>query len=209
MKPSYLLLSLLLCSLLPAPGSVLFAQSPEPASQPVIDEKRAFTTEDVDYLYAKGLVMPTQGLKPSTLLNTYRISGGSHHRAIDIMAPRNTPLVAVADATVHRLYHGKTAGISVYLLDENGAILYYYAHLSRYAEGLAEGQVVKQGDVIGYVGTTGNAKGRLPHVHFSIFKAPNPKRWWRVAALNPYYVFTNKEYPLEDLTNEQNLAPED
>ena len=206
MKPPYLLLSLLLCSLLPAP---LLAQSPEPASQPVIDEKRTFTPADVEYLYKKELALPTQGLPPSTLLNTYRISGGSHHRAIDIMAPRNTPLVAVTDATVHRMYHGKTAGITVYLLDENGSILYYYGHLSRYAEGLAEGQAVKKGDVIGYVGTTGNAKGRLPHVHFSIFKAPNPKRWWRVAALNPYYVFTNQEYPLAELTNEQNLAPED
>jgi peptidoglycan LD-endopeptidase LytH len=207
MKPPQFLLSLLFCFF--SPHYQLLAQSIEPISQPVIDEKRAFTKADVEYLYAKELAMPVQGLKPGTLLNTYRISGGDNHRAIDMMAPRNTPLVAVADAKVHRLYHGKTAGISVYLLDEDGAILYYYAHLSRYAEGLAEGQTVKKGDVIGYVGTTGNAKGRLPHVHFSIFKAPNPKRWWKVAALNPYYVFTNKEYPLEDLSNVNNLAPED
>jgi murein DD-endopeptidase MepM/ murein hydrolase activator NlpD len=208
MKPRYFLLSLF-CALFPCLS--LFAQEPasEPSSQPVIDEARVFTKEDVEYLYSKELIMPTQGIKPSTLLNTYRISGGSHHRATDIMAPRNTPLVAVTDATVHRMYHGKTAGISVYLLDENGSILYYYAHLSRYAEGLKEGMSVKKGDVIGYVGTTGNAKGRLPHVHFSIFKAPNPKRWWKVAALNPYYVLTNKEYPLDDLTNPQNLAPEE
>lgn len=135
-----------------------------------------------------GLLVPVDGIRRSQLRDTYnqsRSEGRTHH-AIDIHAPRGTPVVAVTNGTVVKLHQGARGGISVYLLDEDGQTRYYYAHLDGYAEGLREGQRVESGEVIGFVGDTGNAQPGDYHLHFSIAILDDAGRWWEGRNLNPY-----------------------
>jgi len=111
------------------------------------------------------------------------------HEAVDLLAPRNTPVRAVEDGTIAKLYFSKAGGRTVYQFDPTGRFCYYYAHLDRYADGLRDGQRVARGEVIGYVGTTGNAPPNMPHLHFAIFKLGDDKRWWQGTAIDPYLVF--------------------
>ena len=134
------------------------------------------------------LPVPVEGISRDQLRDTYtaaRSQGPTHH-AIDIHAPRGTPVIAVADGTIRKLHRGARGGLSVYLLDDDGATRYYYAHLDGYAQGLHEGQRVERGEVIGYVGDTGNASPGDYHLHFSVAILDNPSRWWEGRNLNPY-----------------------
>ena len=134
------------------------------------------------------LVVPVAGVRPERLRDSYTEgrSDGRVHHAIDIHAPRGTPVVAVADGRIVKLHDGARGGLSIYHLDEDGRTRYYYAHLDRYAEGLREGQSVKQGEVIGYVGDTGNATPGDFHLHFSVALLRDARRWWDGVNLNPY-----------------------
>lgn len=135
-----------------------------------------------------GLLVPVDGISRSQLRDTYnqsRSEGRTHH-AIDIHAPRGTPVVAVTDGTIVKLHQGARGGIAVYLLDADGQTRYYYAHLDGYAEGLREGQRVERGEVIGFVGDTGNAQPGDYHLHFSIAILDDAGRWWEGRNLNPY-----------------------
>ena len=120
-----------------------------------------------------------------------RDSGGRGHEAVDILAPRNTPVHAVNDGTIAKIFESKAGGHTIYQFDREGRLCYYYAHLERYADGLHERQTVKQGDVIGYVGTSGNAPANTPHLHFAVYQLDNEKRWWKGTPLDPYLVFTS------------------
>ena len=134
------------------------------------------------------LLVPVDGIRREQLRDTYnqsRSEGRTHH-AIDIHAPRGTPVLAVMDGTVLKLHQGARGGIAVYLLDDDGRTRYYYAHLDGYAQGLHEGQRVQRGEVIGYVGDTGNAQPGDYHLHFSIAILESPRRWWEGTNLNPY-----------------------
>jgi murein DD-endopeptidase MepM/ murein hydrolase activator NlpD len=116
--------------------------------------------------------------------------GGSRvHEAVDIMAPRNSPIHAVEAGTIARLFLSRTGGLTVYQFDPTRKYTYYYAHLERYADGLKEGQPVEVGQVIGYVGTSGNAPPNAPHLHFAIFEMTNEKQWWNGRPVDPYEVF--------------------
>lgn len=108
------------------------------------------------------------------------------HDAIDIMAPRGTPVRAVADGTVEKLFTSEAGGLTLYQFEPTGRYAYYYAHLDRYAPGLAEGDTLRQGQLVGYVGSTGNASDDAPHLHFAIFLLGPEKRWWEGTAINPY-----------------------
>ena len=119
--------------------------------------------------------------------------GSRRHEAVDILAPRGTPVRAVEDGTVAKLFLSKAGGITVYQFDASERFTYYYAHLDRYAEGLREGQRVERGDLIGYVGTTGNAPRNTPHLHFAIFELTPQKRWWEGTPVDPYLVFRTSE----------------
>jgi murein DD-endopeptidase MepM/ murein hydrolase activator NlpD len=135
-----------------------------------------------------GLLVPVDGISRSQLRDTYnqsRSEGRTHH-AIDIHAPRGTPVVAVANGTVIKLHQGARGGIAVYLMDEDGRTRYYYAHLDGYAQGLHEGQRVERGEVIGFVGDTGNAQPGDYHLHFSVAILEDSDRWWQGRNLNPY-----------------------
>jgi murein DD-endopeptidase MepM/ murein hydrolase activator NlpD len=159
--------------------------------------KNELLAEDLSVLYQKNLLLPVDGIKTSQLKDTFTAprSGGRVHKAIDILAPYNTKIYAVTDGIIHKMNSDPRGGISIYQVDPSGAFVYYYAHLDHYAENLQEGLVVKRGDLIGYVGDTGNAKG-TPHLHFSIFKVTDTKTWWKGLSINPYFVLTQKPYPL-------------
>ena len=137
---------------------------------------------------SRRLPVPVMGVRPEQLRDTYtqsRAQGRTHH-AIDIHAPRGTPVLAVADGTIRKLHAGDRGGLSVYLVDEDGVTRYYYAHLDAYAEGLREGQPVQRGEVIGFVGDTGNAQPGDYHLHFSVAILDDPAQWWDGRNLNPY-----------------------
>ena len=135
-----------------------------------------------------GLLVPVEGVRREELRDSYthaRSQGRTHH-AIDIHAPRGTPVIAVVDGTIRKLHSGARGGLAIYLMDDDGRTRYYYAHLDGYAQGLYEGQRVQRGEVIGYVGDTGNAQPGDYHLHFSVAVLDSPSRWWEGENLNPY-----------------------
>lgn len=147
--------------------------------------------EDVALLRSRALTVPVQGISASLLSDTYSQTraAGSPHEAIDIMAARGTPVLAVEDGLVVKLFLSKPGGITIYQFDPDNAYAYYYAHLDRYADGVVEGAALRKGQVIGYVGSTGNASPDAPHLHFAIFKLGPERQWWRGTPLNPYRVW--------------------
>jgi peptidoglycan LD-endopeptidase LytH len=134
------------------------------------------------------LLVPVQGVAVSSLSDTFTDARGQGrvHDAIDIMAARGTPVLATHDGQVVKLFTSDRGGLTIYQFDPGRSHAYYYAHLDRYADGLAEGKQVSRGDVIGYVGSTGNASPDAPHLHFAIFVLGPDKRWWQGQAINPY-----------------------
>ena len=134
------------------------------------------------------LEVPVLGVDRSSLVDSFSDprGGDRRHEAIDIMAPRGTPVVAVEKGTIRKLFVSRAGGLTIYQLDPTGARMYYYAHLDRYAAGLTEGKLVARGDVIGFVGTSGNAPAHAPHLHFGITELPPSREWWKGEAIDPY-----------------------
>ena len=168
---------------LPAPPTDPIAPAPEelPAA-PV-------PAPDVSSSVGKvNLIIPVAGVRPEQLLDTFgdARSEGRLHDAIDIMAPAGTPVLAAADGRIVQLFQSERGGITIYQLGANQEVIFYYAHLASYAAGLAEGNNVRQGDVIAYVGDTGNAGPGNYHLHFSIAVVSDPKRYWEGININPY-----------------------
>ena len=135
------------------------------------------------------LLIPVQGIRPDQLQDTFKDSRseGRVHDAIDIIAPRGTPVLAATDGRVVKLFQSVKGGITLYQLaaaDEHYVL--YYAHLERYADGLAEGHVARRGAVLGYVGDTGNATPGNTHLHFQLYRVEDPRRFWNGENLNPY-----------------------
>jgi murein DD-endopeptidase MepM/ murein hydrolase activator NlpD len=139
-------------------------------------------------LAARHLTIPVEGIPADKLVRSYHDSrsGGREHEALDILAPRNTPIVAVEDGTVAKLFLSKAGGNTIYQFDPTREYAYYYAHLERYADGLKEGQPVRRGEVIGYVGTSGNAPKNTPHLHFAVFRLTAEKHWWQGTPIDPF-----------------------
>jgi murein DD-endopeptidase MepM/ murein hydrolase activator NlpD len=139
---------------------------------------------------SSGLVIPVVGIGAAQLADTYTQSrgGGSRvHNAIDIMAPRGTPVVSASDGSVEKLYFSRGGGgITAYVRSPDARWLHYYAHLDSYAPGLREGQRIRRGDPIGTVGISGNASPSGPHLHYAIYRMSPGERWWQGAPINPY-----------------------
>jgi murein DD-endopeptidase MepM/ murein hydrolase activator NlpD len=147
---------------------------------------------DVIRLRGRALLIPVQAMDASKLTDTYRQPRGwgtRTHEALDMPAPRGTPVVAVEDGRIAKLFLSKPGGLTVYQFDPGAEFAYYYAHLDRYADGLAEGMTVRRGDVIGYVGDTGNAARGAPHLHFAVFRLGPERRWWQGTPLNPFGIW--------------------
>jgi murein DD-endopeptidase MepM/ murein hydrolase activator NlpD len=135
------------------------------------------------------LLMPVEGISPERLKSTFdegRSGGFRTHHAIDILAPRGTPVRAAVAGTIKKLFTSRAGGITIYEFDRAEDRCYYYAHLDRYAPSVVEGMQVAQGDVIGYVGTTGNAPANTPHLHFAIAILPPTKEWWKGEPIDPF-----------------------
>ena len=134
------------------------------------------------------LLIPVQGVKASSLLDTYEQARGQgrRHDAIDIMAPRGTAVLAVADGVVMKLFRSVRGGTTLYELAPDRRTIYYYAHLDRYAPGIAEGQALRRGQVLGYVGDTGDAGPGNYHLHFEVSTTTDPRRYWGGVPENPY-----------------------
>ena len=130
---------------------------------------------------------PIRGLALMNLRDTFEeVHDGHKHEAIDIMEPRGTPVRAAVSGTVRKLFLSKPGGNTIYQFDEMGVYCYYYAHLDGYAEGLREGMRVERGEVIGFVGSTGNADERSPPFHFAIAELGPERLWWKGNAIDPY-----------------------
>ena len=140
------------------------------------------------------LVIPVLGVKPEQLLDTFADarSEGRSHDAIDIAAPAGTPVVAASEGEIVKLFQSDKGGITIYQLSPDKKLVFYYAHLQRYADGVLEGKYVRQGEVIGYVGDTGNAGAGNYHLHFSIATITDPKRHWDGTNINPYPLLKRK-----------------
>jgi murein DD-endopeptidase MepM/ murein hydrolase activator NlpD len=139
------------------------------------------------YLQLRMLMVPVAGVRPEQVHDSFddARSGGRLHHAVDILAPRGTPVVAADDGRVLRLRRNTLGGITIYAVDPTDRYVYYYAHLERYAHALAEGAVVSKGQIIGYVGTTGDAPANVPHLHFQLMRRPNAARWWDGEPVDP------------------------
>ena len=153
---------------------------PEPDPSP--------SPEQTSFVGRLNLIIPVAGVRPDQLLDTFddARSEGRVHDAIDIMAAAETPVLAATDGKIIKLFQSERGGTTIYQLSANQELVFYYAHLSHYADGLAEGNFVKQGQVIAYVGDTGNAGPGNYHLHFSIATITDPKRYWEGTNINPY-----------------------
>ncbi len=176
---------------LPATAQAPLAEPAPNTDAPPTPLAAADPASDLSRLRARGLAIPVQGFSAAQLSDNYTQgrAGGALHEALDIMAPRGTPVLAVEDGRIAKLFLSKPGGITLYQFDPSGEFAYYYAHLDAYADGIAEGGTLRKGQLIGYVGSSGNASADAPHLHFAIYKLGPDKQWWRGTPLNPYAVW--------------------
>jgi peptidoglycan LD-endopeptidase LytH len=153
------------------PGKVL-----DPSTLPM-----RFAPADSEYFAVHPLMVPVDGVAPETLRDTFfeGRDGARMHLSQDILAPRGTPVLAAADGRILRMAQNTLGGITVYAVDAEGKYVFYYAHLDHYADAVTVGLDVKQGEVLGYVGTTGNAPPDTPHLHFQTMRIAKGRHdWW-------------------------------
>ena len=178
-----------------APEPVVVA--PAPVEPPAIPTPNGMREEDAQLLRERMLMVPVSGVRPEQLRDTFNEprGGGRVHRAIDILAPRGTPVLAADEGLVFKVRSNRAGGRTVYMLDPARRLVYYYAHLDRWADGLVEGRTLAKGDLIGYVGTTGNAPRDTPHLHFQVMRLDDPKRYWDGPPLDPRPFFAHDGRP--------------
>jgi peptidoglycan LD-endopeptidase LytH len=170
-----------------AGAAIVFAsggRAPSPVPSPIPDRRVGLSST---------IIVPVAGIPVESLRDSYDQprSGGRAHHALDIMAPRGTPVLAAVDGTIRKLFTSNAGGLTIYEFDTREERVYYYAHLDRYAL-ISEGMHVNRGEVIGYVGSTGNALAEAPHLHFAIEQLPPTKEWWKGEPMNPYPILTRR-----------------
>ena len=153
---------------------------------------------DAEYFGERQLMVPVVGVAPTALRDSYNAarSGGRTHRALDIPARRGTPVLAAAEGTILSMRQNTLGGTTLYLLDSQRRFVYYYAHLERYHDRMSQGVEVRQGDVLGYVGTSGNAPRNFPHLHFQALRVdPSRRDWWNGSPVDirPYFRIAGRE----------------
>ena len=143
------------------------------------------TPEELAQLSSE-LIVPVAGVQSKDLLDTFAEARGTRrHNALDILAPRSTPVLSAADGQIQKLYTSQAGGLMIYASDPTNRFVLRYAHLDRYADGLKDSAQVRRGDTIGFVGTTGNAPAEVPHLHFAIARTNNVARWWTGIPVDP------------------------
>lgn len=174
----------------PAPPTALPENNSTPMPPPAPSASAANAPEITQAvpLNSAALLIPVAGVRPEQLRDTFQEarSQGRSHDAIDIPAARGTPVLAAADGRIIKFFNSERGGITIYQLSTDEKLVYYYAHLERYADGLAEGHFARRGEVIAYVGDTGNAGPGNYHLHFSVATISDPKRYWTGTNINPY-----------------------
>lgn len=193
----------------PSPGSTASAVSPDLTGSPIASPSEPLMSGSSDgravpppenlqspkeslssgsFVGTLKLIIPVAGVRSEQLQDTFTDarSEGRAHDAIDIMAPAGTPVMAASDGEIVRLFQSDRGGTTIYQLNPDKKLAFYYAHLQRYADGLVVGKFARQGEVIGYVGDTGNASAGNYHLHFSIAVLADPKRYWEGTNINPY-----------------------
>ncbi|MGK2934912.1 MAG: M23 family metallopeptidase [Gemmatimonadaceae bacterium] len=153
--------------------------APVPVTTPAV--AAAIARTDAEYFGQRPLMVPVAGVAPTALRDSYSSgrSGGRTHRALDIPARRGTPVIAAAEGTIFSMRQNALGGTTLYLLDSQRRFVYYYAHLERYHDRMSQGVEVRQGDVLGYVGSSGNAPRSFPHLHFQALRVdPSRRDWW-------------------------------
>ena len=183
----------------PAPNLVadpVMAAAPRSPKPPARSDspRAAATVGTAGDVSAGHLRVPIDGVDIESFKGGFeeRRGGDRPHEAIDMLSPRDTPVHAVENGTVAKLFYSKAGGLTIYQFDPSGRFCYYYAHLERYADGLHDGQTIAQGEVIGYVGTSGNAPANTPHLHFAVFELKGDRKWWQGTAIDPYGVFKDR-----------------
>ncbi len=173
-----------------APPAVPSGDPPPASAAPGDPPGAGSVSESPPDLTARDLQIPVDGVEPGQLTRQFADRRGAtrEHEALDILAPRNTPVRAVEGGRIARLFLSKAGGITVYQFDPSERYCYYYAHLERYADGLKEGDIVTKGQLLGYVGTSGNAPPDAPHLHFAVFRLTDEKHWWEGTPIDPYDV---------------------
>lgn len=177
----------------PAVGMPADLATAELPIRPSLDELPSVPTDSgINPEAGQKLLVPVEGIAASALTDTFDQARGSErkHEALDIMAPKGTRVLAATEGKVAKLFESKQGGLTVYQFDPAEKYAYYYAHLDRYAEGLKEGDVLKPGDLVGYVGVTGNSDPNGPHLHFAVFELTAEKQWWKGTPVNPYPLLT-------------------
>jgi murein DD-endopeptidase MepM/ murein hydrolase activator NlpD len=146
------------------------------------------SASDAAYLMSRKLMVPVAGADMSKVEDSFYESrdGGRTHRAIDILAPRGTPILAADDGKILRMTTSELGGISMYTVDPDARLVYYYAHMERYNDAMSPGREIVRGDTLGYVGTTGNAPKDTPHLHFQVMRWPADNKYWDGDAIDPY-----------------------
>ena len=173
--------------------------APAPAAAPrartfprtAADSSPPIDPNDVGTLRGRGPVVPVFGVRAADLRDNFsepRGGGSRSHEALDIMAPRGTPVLSADDGHVVKLFASKAGGITAYVASPDGRYMYYYAHLDRYSDGLKEGQAIRKGDLVGFVGSTGDASPEAPHLHFAIARVADPAWWWTGTPIDPFLV---------------------
>jgi peptidoglycan LD-endopeptidase LytH len=158
---------------------------------PTISAKTTIAGSDLENLRRRSLLIPVRGITSDDLVSSFDDArgGGRRHEAIDILAPRGTDVLAVDDGKIAKVFTSDAGGLTLYQFDPSETFVYYYAHLDSYAPRVKEGSLLRKGDVVGAVGTTGNAPKNTPHLHFAIAKLDPDKRWWGGTALDPFLVW--------------------
>ena len=172
----------------PPPSTVESVPSVVQSAPSVAQSVKSVVQPTTQITQIQPLIIPVAGVQPDQLIDTFTASRseGRTHDAIDIMAPAETPVLAAADGQIVKLWQSERGGTTIYQLSADQKLIFYYAHLARYADGLTEGKQVRQGEVIAYVGDTGNAGSGNYHLHFSIAITSDPKRYWEGTNINPY-----------------------
>jgi peptidoglycan LD-endopeptidase LytH len=171
----------------PVPAEVIAPIATETAPPPPIPNEPP-SMRDADA--PRAMIVPVTGIAREAMRDMFNEKRGNRrHEAIDILAPKGTPVIATDDGVVKKLFTSKPGGLTVYQFDPDQRFCYYYAHLDRYAPGLHEGQLLRRGEILGYVGTTGNA-GNTPHLHFALIRLDKERRWWKGTYVNPYPYLT-------------------
>jgi murein DD-endopeptidase MepM/ murein hydrolase activator NlpD len=174
------------------------AATPPPAESletPLLMSVSSSASADVAYLRSRVMLMPVAGATMDRVEDSFSEprDGGRVHRAIDILAPRGTPVLSADDGQVLRMSTSGLGGIAIFAKDANGRMVYYYAHMDRFHSTMAEGRELSKGDTIGFVGTTGNAPKNTPHLHFQVMRMPADGRYWDGDPINPFSLLIESE----------------